>query len=88
MNGIRHAYTQIILLGGNPSSEQVAKLLKEHLSVVDTIVCDVMPAKKVCVVDIHLINRGCIAPPIGRIHKVHGEYRQFEKRDKRKHFRR
>lgn len=71
--------TVVLIDGGNAG---IAALIAKHLKVGDVLVCDVEPAKVI------KINRGCIAPPLSkRLLVNHGQYRQFEKRDKRKNFR-
>lgn len=69
----------VVVIGGNVG---ISALIAEHLKVGDVITCDVEPVKVI------RINRGCIAPPIEKVLINHGDYRQFEKRDKRKNFKR
>lgn len=70
--------SEVVVIGGG--NVGIAALLAKHLKVGDEITCEVEPAKVI------KINRGCIAPPIKRISINNGDYRQFEKRDKRKNF--
>jgi pyruvate/2-oxoglutarate dehydrogenase complex dihydrolipoamide dehydrogenase (E3) component len=71
--------SKVIVIGSGPSG--IAALLAKHLKVGDALICEVEPAKVI------KINRGCIALPIKKLSINNGNYRQFEKRDKRKNFR-